>query len=280
MAATPRLWCDRGVSTDARDLAARARRSDSLEFLARIGYAGSGLVHLLIAWIAGRVALGSSGEADEAGALEQLGSSTGGGILLWVCAGGFAALAIWHLIEAVVPHHGSTRDQLFDRAKSLGKGGVYGALGWTAFRVVTGAGADGGETTTEATGTLMSAPAGRVMVGVVGLVVVGVGAYHVYKGVTKKFREDLQGTGNPEVTRSVEMLGLVGYFAKGVALAIVGGLIVTAAVQADPDQPTGLDAALKTLRDQPLGEILLLLVAVGLAAYGVYSFARARYSTM
>lgn len=53
-----------------------------------------------------------------------------------------------------------------------------------------------------------------------------------------------------------------------------------AAVQANPDQPTGLDAALKTLRDQPLGSALLLLVALGLAAYGLYSFARARYAKM
>lgn len=268
------------MSTDPQDLAARARRSDSLEILARIGYAGSGLVHLLIAWIAGRVALGSSGEADEAGALEQLGSSTGGGVLLWVCAGGFAALALWHLIEALVPHHGPTRDQLFDRAKAVGKAAVYGALGWTAFRVVTGAGADSGETTTEATATLMSAPAGRVLVAVVGFVVVGVGAYHVVKGWTRKFLEDLRPTGHRDVSRTVELLGVVGYVAKGVALGIVGGLIVTAAVQADPDQQTGLDAALKTLREQPLGEVLLLVVAVGLAAYGAYSFARARYSTM
>nr|WP_238146682.1 DUF1206 domain-containing protein [Ornithinimicrobium murale] len=69
-----------------QDLAAEASNSDSLEFLARFGYVGSGLVHLLIAWIAGQVALGSSGEADEAGALQQLGSSPGGsGPVVGVC---------------------------------------------------------------------------------------------------------------------------------------------------------------------------------------------------
>ena len=41
---------------------------------------------------------------------------------------------------------------------------------------------------------------------------------------------------------------------------------------------SGLDGALHTLRDQPLGPVLLTAVAVGLAAYGVYSFARARYA--
>ena len=153
-------------------------------------------------------------------------------------------------------------------------------LGWTALRVVTGSGADSGETTTEATGTLMSAPGGRLLVGVVGAVVLAVGAYHVYKGVSKNFVRDLQRTGQREVTQVVTVLGVTGYAAKGVALGVMGGLIGVAALQADPDQPTGLDAALKTLRDQPLGEVLLLLVALGLAAYGLYSFARARYASM
>nr|WP_306270118.1 DUF1206 domain-containing protein [Ornithinimicrobium sp. HY1793] len=189
-------------------------------------------------------------------------------------------MAVWHLIEAVVPHHGPTREQLVDRGKSVGKGIVFGALGWTALQVVTGSGADSGETTTEATATLMSAPAGRFLVGAIGLVVLAVGAYHVYKGVSKKFVQDLQGTGQREVTRAVEVLGVTGYVAKGAALGVVGGLIAVAALQADPDQPTGLDAALKTLSDQPLGGVMLLLVAIGLAAYGLYSFARARYASM
>jgi hypothetical protein len=268
------------MGNDVKGAAARASSSRSFERVARVGYAASGVVHLLIAWIAGQVALGSSGEADEAGALQQLGASTGGNALLWVCAIGFAALALWHLVVAIVPRGGGTREQLGDRVKAVGKALVYGALAVTAFRVVTGSGADGGDTSSEATATLMAAPAGRILVGLLGLVVLGVGGYHVYKGAKRKFREDLGGTGNRELSRAVTVLGVVGYVAKGVALAVAGGLFLTAALQADPNQPTGLDAALKALRDQPLGVVLLLVVAVGLAAYGLYSFARARYSRM
>lgn len=268
------------MTNDAPDLAAQAQNSDSLQLLARFGYVGSGVVHLLIAWIAGRVALGSSGEADQGGALEQLSSSGGGTVLLWVCVAGFAALALWHLMEAVVHHHGDAKDQLLDRGKSVGKVLVYGALGFTALRVVTGQGSDSGETTTDATATLMAAPAGRLLVALLGAVVMGIGIYHVYKGLKRKFLEDLSQGGSREVGRAVEVLGVTGYVAKGVALGVVALLFVVAAAQADPDQPTGLDAALKALRDQPLGEVLLLLIALGLGAYGLYSFARARYSTM
>src|SRR5690606_21317804 len=114
-----RLWWNQHMSNDVQDLAVRAGRSDALEILARVGYAASGLMHLLIAWIAVQVALGESGEADEAGALQQLSGTPVGGVLLWVMAGALVALAVWHLVEAVLPHHGSTRDQLFDRGKAL-----------------------------------------------------------------------------------------------------------------------------------------------------------------
>lgn len=268
------------MTNEAQDLAAQARNSDSLEFLARFGYIGSGVVHLLIAWIAGQVALGSSGEADESGALEHLGASAGGTLLLWVCVAGFAALALWHLVEAVLPHNGEAKDQLLDRGKAVGKVAVYGALGFTALRVVTGQGSDSGESTSDATQTLMSAPGGRLLVALLGAIVLGIGIYHVYKGLKRKFLEDLSHGGSREVSQAIEALGVTGYVAKGLALAIVAALFGVAAAQADPDQPTGMDAALKTLRDAPFGTALLLAVAVGLAAYGLYSFARARYSTM
>jgi hypothetical protein len=38
-----------------------------------------------------------------------------------------------------------------------------------------------------------------------------------------------------------------------------------------------MDEALKSLQDQPFGPWLLLIIAVGIAAYGIYCFARARY---
>lgn len=72
----------------------------------------------------------------------------------------------------------------------------------------------------------------------------------------------------------------MGYVAEGVALTIVGGLFGLAALEADPEESSGLDGALKTLAAQPLGTALLLAVAAVLALYGLYSFARARYADL
>jgi Domain of Unknown Function (DUF1206) len=101
-----------------------------------------------------------------------------------------------------------------------------------------------------------------------------VGAYHVVKGATRKFLQDL--TGHPGVLAT--RAGVVGYIAKGIALAVVGILFMAAAAQNSATKATGLDGALRSLRAQPLGSWLLTAVALGIAAYGVYSFARAKYA--
>ena len=104
--------------------------------------------------------------------------------------------------------------------------------------------------------------------------------YHVVKGVRKKFLQDLAGTGGRAVAPVVVRLGQTGYVAKGIALGVVGGLVVAAAVTTDPERAGGLDEALRTLRDQPFGPALLLVTALGIAAYGGYSFARARFARL
>ena len=73
----------------------------------------------------------------------------------------------------------------------------------------------------------------------------------------------------------VDLVGVVGYWAKGVALAIVGVLFVIAAFTRDSHQAGGLDTAVKTLDRMPFGDALLWLVGIGLIVYGVYCGVRA-----
>lgn len=264
------------TDTDAGRAARRLSDHPWLDRLARFGYAGSGLVHLVIGWIALQVALGGSSEdADQGGALEVLRAAPLGAALLWFCVVGFAALALFQVLEGVVGG-----GELSDRAKALGRGVLYGALGLTAFTVARGGSGDSEESTSEISTTLMSAPAGQLLVAAVGLGVAAGGVYHVYKGLTQKFTEDLVSTGGGELGRGVTVAGVLGYAAKGVALLVVGGLFVLAAWQRDPEEAGGLDSALRSLADSALGTVLLLVVALGLVLYGVYSFARARYARL
>jgi Domain of Unknown Function (DUF1206) len=255
------------MSGNVRTAASQAGNHPVLELGARLGYAASGLLHLLIGWIILQLAwTGTSQQADQQGALETLAGNGFGRALLWLALVGFALLALWQVTEAVA------RTETKDRLKAVGKAVINVVLAWTAWSVLQGTTAGGGGGGLAA--GLMSSTGGRVLVGLIGLGVVGVGAYHVVKGWKRTFLRDLRE--NPG--RWAERAGRVGYIAKGVALAVVGGLLVTAAVQNGAAQAQGLDAALHTVAALPLGAVLLTLAGLGFAAYGVYAFARARYA--
>jgi hypothetical protein len=254
----------------------------SWELAARAGYLVSGVLHVLIGVLALRVALGGASEqADQSGALGTIASTPFGGIVLWFSVFAFLALGAWQVAKAISggapTSSGRSESSAGDRAKAAGRAAVYLALAAAAFSFARGGGSSSSAQTADATAKLMSAPGGRLLVAAVGLAIVGVGAYHVYKGWKKKFLQDLHRLPSGQAGPAVRRLGMAGYIAKGVALAIVGVLFVTAAATADPSKSTGLDGALHTLRDQPAGVVLLVIVGLGFVAYGIYSFVRARY---
>ena len=247
----------------------------ALEMAARVGYAVSGLLHLLIGWLALQVAWSNSGKsADQSGALASLAGNGLGQVALWVAVLGFFGLALWQVAEAVGGSFGEGMDAWAGRGKAIAKAVVYLVLGWTTLGFARGKQSSSKQQTVDFTASMLQSTAGRVLVVVIGLVIVGVGVYHVHKGATKRFLRDLAENPGTFATRA----GQIGYIAKGVALAIVGLLFVVAGVTRRARTAGGLDTALHTLRDQPMGPALLTLVAIGLVAYGVYSFARARYA--
>lgn len=274
-----------GAVTTSGSLGAQARRaadSSALEMVARAGYAVSGLLHLLIGGIAVRLATGSGGQsADQSGALAQVAAQPFGRVVLWIGVVGFAALGLSQLGEAVWGGGGGDRT---DRTKQVGKTGgkavVYLALSGSTLSFARGASSSSSKQSSDVTATLLQSSGGRVLVTAIGLVVVGVGGYHMVKGARKKFLADLAGNAGGDVGRAVVRIGQVGYLAKGVALIVVGVLFVVAAVQSDPSQARGLDGALTTLGRQPGGPVVLVLVGIGFVGYGLYSFARARYARM
>ena len=257
-------------STDVKTAAARAGDHPALENAARVGYAVNGVLHILIGVIALKLAwLSSGGRADQSGALGALADNPLGIVVLWLGVLGWLGLALWQLTEAI------TRGEVGDRAKAVAKAVVYLVLSATAFKYAQGSGGQSSTSQTrDFTASLMSKPAGVWLVALVGLVVVGVGVYHVYKGWKRKFLEDLEEHPGPWL----EKAGRFGYIAKGIALAIVGGLFILAAVRHKPSEARGLDGALHNLLGAPGGPFLLTLVALGLIAFGIYSLGRAKHA--
>jgi hypothetical protein len=233
-----------------------------------VGLIAYGVVYLLVAWIALQLAWGkSSEEASQQGALQQLASKPFGSVLLWILAIGLFALVIWRALQLIYGHLDTE-----GKVSSAGRGVVYLVLGISAVKVATGSSSSSTSQQRGMTSRLMENGAGRVLVVVVGLVIIGVGVRQIYKSVTKKFTEDLSGG----VSDTTILLGRIGYAAKGIAFIIVGALFAWASISYDPKKAGGLDTALRTIKDQPFGSVLLTLMALGIACFGVYCFVWSR----
>ena len=264
-------------------VANRATDSDAFEYTARAGFAVSGVLHLLVGYLILRIALGSGGNADQSGALATLAQQTGGTVLLWVVAVGLLALGLWRVAEAIIgtkpgegagPHGDHT--PAWQRAKALGLATVNFAIAFSAARFAMGSGQQSTQQNSGLSAQMMQSGWGKAILIAVALGLIGVGGYHVYKGVTKRFFKDLRISGGTGVTA----VGVAGYAAKGLVLAGAGLLVIVATLQADPAKASGIDAAVKTLGQAPFGRTLLILAAIGIAAFGAYSFVRARQGRM
>lgn len=259
----------------------KATDSDAFQYAARAGFAASGVLHLLLAYIILRLALGTGGNADQSGALATLASQTGGRLMLWTAALGLFALGLWRLAEAVLgakPSERSGNDDspAWKRAKSVGLAIANIAIAFSAMRFAMGSGQSSGRQNSGLSAQLMQSGWGKALLIVIGLGVLGVGGYHIYRGVSERFYKDLRVARSTAITA----VGVAGYTAKGLVLAGAGVLVVFATWEADPAKASGLDAAIKTLGEAPFGKFLLILAALGIAAFGAYSFVRSRYGRM
>ena len=265
--------------TSTQSTAQRVGDSDALEKVARVGFLAKGLVYALIGVLAVQVALGSSEQADQKGALQAVAAQPGGSIVLWAMVVGFLGYALWRFSEAAWGRRDET-DQTKRTVKRIGSaanGLLYLGLAYLAFRTVTAA-ASGGNDSADVTATVLGWPGGALIVGLAGIVVLVIAAALTYRGIKTDFEKHLDtGSMSPRTFTAVRRLGQVGYVARGCVLALVGVLVITAAVQHRPGKARGFDVALHSLAEAPFGQALLVAVGLGLLCFGAYCVAEARY---
>ncbi len=261
-----------GVSAEAT--ARRAAHSNTFKRLVKAGLIAFGATHILIAWLALQIALGHSpASGDQAGAFATVAKGPGGKFLVVLIAIALAALALWQLFEAAMGHTElSGRRRTLERVGSGFRTVIYAALAWTSARTGMSGPQSSGNQQQSTTAHLMASGGGRFLVGLVGLAIACVGVGLIWYGWKEKFLRNLYAC-----PHSVKLLAKFGYPAKGVAFGLAGALMLAAAITYDPGKARGLDGALRTIATQPFGRFLLILVALGIAAYGIYCFAQSKY---
>lgn len=220
-----------------------------------------------------------SGRDDRTGALALIASKPFGQVLLWFLVAGFAGMALWRAVVAA--HPDSPRRAKAMTRLSFATGAVANAAAayTTARFAADGQSSDASETAPgDFTAAAFRHTGGRVLVGLVGVAVV-IGAFVMIRnGVLRRFTQDLAADEIAPAARPwVLRLGTAGYAARGIVVGILGGFLVYAAATIDAAAAKGLDASLRSVAEAPFGTLLLVLMALGLAAYGAFEFCLARW---
>lgn len=242
----------------------------------RAGYAGRGLVYVVVAGIS-LYAIWRGGQAQStSSALGWLEATTWGGLLLFLIFVGMFAYAIWRVVDAIwdLEDYGRDGEGAVARLGLVISGIIHLGIGIVAFSLLFGSGGGQGSSIPRYVGAVMQWPGGRWIIGLAGLITIGAGLFYVYKGWSEKYREHLRGN---RFTLRWNPALKAGVISQGVIVGIVGLLFVYAAIRANPNEAGGVGAAFSWLSQQAYGQILVAAVCVGLLGFALFCFVNAAY---
>ena len=281
---------ERAQATTQRPAAEVRREAETgtgwYAWVARGGLGAKGVSYAIVGVLAIQVALGEGGKpTSRQGALATIAQNGLGKLLLVLLAFGFAGYALWRFASAYAER--ADDDGASGEAKKWGKrvgcvarGAVYASLTYTTIRIVAGAGAGQSQNqkAKSTTAGVLDWPAGRWLVALAGLAIVGAGAWNAYRGLTTKF-EDKWRTGEMSAgeRRWGARAGVAGHLARAVVFALIGVFVTKAAIEYDPQEAIGLDGALHKLAEASYGSVLLGVTAAGFVCYALYCLFDARY---
>jgi Domain of Unknown Function (DUF1206) len=263
-------------------------RSQTADWLGTVGWTAKGVIYLLIAVIAIQLALSGGAEDDQAskqGALQALVDKPFGSVMLTVVVIGLFAYALYRLLAVFLPQPATgsgNKEEAKEKGHQLihlGSAVAYGAFGVQGVSVLLGRSSGGGGEATQKSwsATLLSSTPGTVLLLAVGIGFLAFAAWQVKKAVTRSFLEKLECPAGSFPNRgTVESVGVTGLLARGVVAAMIGVFVAVSVWRHDPNEVRGLDGSLRALQGAPFGPPLLVVVALGLAAYGAFSLVSAR----
>jgi len=260
--------------------ARQAADSSTLEGVARAGMVAQGVLYILVGLLAGRIAFGGGGKADQGGALRELAAQPFGRFLVWGVGLGLAGLALWRLAEALFGAAERGGNKPHKRLMSAGRFVLYGVIAFSVISYAVGSGGSGSSDakSQDVTARALSVPAGQLLVGLVGLIIAGMGAWGAVQALRRKYHDQMPISKIPQRSRKwVDLLGVTGGVSRGAVLVVLGVFAMEAAWSSDADEAKGMDDALRVFADTPAGPWLLVVIALGVTVYGLFSFALARW---
>ncbi|PXX91623.1 DUF1206 domain-containing protein [Marinobacter vulgaris] len=254
---------------------------DAIMLLARAGYGARGIVYLLVGGLAALAVLGQGGQTTGSrGVLQRVMLAPWGDVLIGIMVVGLLGFALWRGIQAIkdTDHHGTTAKGLLVRSGLFASSISHIMLAVFAASLIFTLGGSSGGSGSGAAGIatwLMSQSYGRWLVAAVGVALAGAGFAHEIKAWKTQF--DRHFNMPTRVKYWAYPICRFGLVIRGLVFVIVGVFFIMAAYQLDPDEAGGIAEVFTMLSTQAFGQSLLVLVASGLFAFGIYSWLEAVY---
>jgi hypothetical protein len=240
-------------------------------------------VYLIIGGFAVLAAMGSGQPVDSHQSLQTVLAQPSGSALLWVVVIGLAAFAAWRAVQCLQDsdHHGTDLKGLTIRIGLFASSVTYVLLALFALGLLIsgfkgpgeGGGSGGGGQAQDFLSHLLGWDHSNLVIRLIALIPLGVGIAHIIKGWKASFERYFEA--DEDVMRVVRPVSRFGLIARGVAFVEVAVLLVISGSRYDATNPPGIKDALNGLQSLPFGHTILLIVALGLIAFAVYSFAEA-----
>ncbi|MGB3588173.1 MAG: DUF1206 domain-containing protein [Tunicatimonas sp.] len=253
-----------------------------VERFARFGYAAKGAIYVIVGVLSAMAAFGGSeGQTTgRSGAFKEIAQQPFGQILLGIVAIGFIGYAVWRFIQAIqdAENKGDDASGIAVRIGYALSGMLYGYFAYYAFQMISGSGgSSSGGGNKFIVGKLLEQPFGQFLVGIFAALIIAKGIYQIHKVTSGSYIKGIKDSQmNDKLQTTYRKLGQFGLIARAVVFGVIGFFLAKAAFAASASKAKGTEGAFDFLVAEG-GPIVMGIVAIGLASYGVFEFFKAKY---
>ena len=243
--------------------------------IARVGMAAKGVVYVLMGTLTAIAALGSSQEkSGSKGALDFLASQSYGQVLLAIIGLGLICYLLYRLYMAFanVKNHDDDFKGAIMRASYVISGLIYGFLGYTALKMAFGSSGNSNNTVSK----ILNSDYGEIIAFGIAIALAGKAIYEFYMAYSDKYKSEVEHAHLDSNVKSLLLkAGKIGFTARGIVAGILAYLFFKAGSGGSNENLDRTDAF--NFLQQEFGTIVLALVAIGIASYGVFMLIKSKY---